>query len=329
MELYQLRTFLTVADEGHLTRAAEKLFTSQPAVSSQVRALEEELGVRLFDRSPRGMTLTAAGVALEEQARKIVNAARDFKMTAEGLRGTVTGELVFGLNNRPEMLRLMEILRNLTSDHPELRYEIVCGSSGVILQGLDEGTISIGFFEGENNNPRIASHFLADVELCLAAPAAWAAELAVPDWKKLATKPWIFGSPTCSYFRTIQNICREHGVQLHQRFRTNEDLTVLPLVADGLAMTLTARAQVEASGLQDKIIILPHFRASVPLNIGYQLARASEPAIAAVRDEVLSVWKDALPPPAVKPAPQLTLSAAPAKRASGRSSALRTNRRTP
>ena len=97
----------------------------------------------------------------------------------------------------------------------------------------------------------------------------------------LATKPWVFGSPTCSYFRTIENICREHGVQLHQRFRTNEDLTVLPLVADGLAMTLTARAQVEASGLQDKIIILPHFRASVPLNIGYQTARAGEPAIAA------------------------------------------------
>ncbi len=325
MELYQLRTFLTVADEGHLTRAAEKLFTSQPAVSTQIRALEEELGVKLFERSPRGMTLTGAGITLQEQARKIVNAARDFKMTAEGLRGTVTGELVFGLNNRPEMLRLMEILRSLTTDHPELRYEMVCGSSGVILQGLDEGTISIGFFEGECTFPRLISHFLADVELCLAAPAAWAAELATPDWKKLAQKPWIFGSPTCSYFNTIQNICQEHGVQLRQRFKTNEDLTVLPLVADGLAMTLTARAQVEASCLQDQIIILPHFRASVPLHIGYQTSRAGEPAIAAVRDEVLRVWQNAVPTPA-KPAPQLTLS--PAKRTPRRANLTRTNRRT-
>jgi DNA-binding transcriptional LysR family regulator len=325
MELYQLRTFLTVADEGHLTRAAEKLFTSQPAVSTQIRALEEELGVKLFDRSPRGMTLTGAGVTLQEQARKIVNAARDFKMTAEGLRGTVTGELVFGLNNRPEILRLMEILRNLTTDHPELRYEMVCGSSGVILQGLDEGTISIGFFEGESNNPRLTAHHLVDVELCLAAPAAWAADLATPDWKKLAEKPWIFGSPSCSYFNTIQNICQEHGVQLRQRFKTNEDLTVLNLVADGLAMTLTARAQVEASCLQDKIIILPHFRASVPLQIGYQTARAGEPAIAAVRDEVLRVWKDARPAP-TQPIPQLTLS--PAKRAPRSRSLTRTNRRT-
>jgi len=326
MELYQLRTFLTVADEGHLTRAAEKLSTSQPAVSAQVRALEDELGVKLFDRTPRGMTLTGAGIALEAQARKIVNAARDFKMTAEGLRGTVTGELVFGLNNRPEMLRLMDILKNLTEDHPELRYEMVCGSSGVILQGLDEGSISIGFFEGESTNARLTTHFLADVELCLAAPAAWAAELAVPDWKKLAMKPWVFGSPTCSYFRTIENICREHGVQLRQRFRTNEDLTVLPLVADGLAMTLTARAQVEASGLQDKIIILPHFRASVPLSIGYQTSRGGEPAIAAVRDEVLRVWKDA-PAPSAQPVPQLSLS--PTRRASRRTGLTQHKRRTP
>jgi len=327
MELYQLRTFLTVADEGHLTRAAEKLFTSQPAVSAQIRALEEELGVKLFERSPRGMTLTSAGVTLQEQARKIVNAARDFKMTAEGLRGTVTGELVFGLNNRPEILRLMEILQNLTTDHPELRYEMVCGSSGVILQGLEEGTISIGFFEGECSSSRLTSHFLTDVELCLAAPAAWATDLATPDWKNLAKKPWIFGSPTCSYFSTIENICREHGVQLRQRFKTNEDLTVLNLVADGLAMTLTARAQVEASGLQEKIIILPHFRASVPLNIGYQTARAGEPAIAAVRDEVLHVWKNA-PSVAAKPVPQLTLSPA-APRTPRRAATSRSKRRTP
>src|ERR1043165_8872437 len=85
MELYQVRTFLTVADEGHLTRAAEKLFTSQPAVSGQIRVLEEELGIRLFERSAKGMTLTAAGIRMRDQARRIVEAARDFKQQAEGL----------------------------------------------------------------------------------------------------------------------------------------------------------------------------------------------------------------------------------------------------
>ena len=76
MDLYQLRTFLTVAEEGHLTRAAEKLFTSQPAVSTHIRVLEEELGVQLFERSAKGMTLTAQGTALREHARRIVDATQ-------------------------------------------------------------------------------------------------------------------------------------------------------------------------------------------------------------------------------------------------------------
>ena len=67
MELYQLRTFAAVAELGHLTRAAEQLHISQPAVSAQVRALEEELGVVLFERSSSGMQLTPAGRQLLQE----------------------------------------------------------------------------------------------------------------------------------------------------------------------------------------------------------------------------------------------------------------------
>src|SRR5436190_22121729 len=137
MELYQLRTFLTVAEEGHLTRAAEKLFTSQPAVSGQIRALEEELGIQLFERSAKGMMLTRSGEQLREQARKILDATRDFRQKADGQRKEVAGELILGLNNSAEILRLVPILRILTEQHPSLAYDIVAGSSGVILQGLD------------------------------------------------------------------------------------------------------------------------------------------------------------------------------------------------
>ena len=300
MELYQLRTFLAVADEGHLTRAAEKLFTSQPAVSAQIKGLEDELDVKLFDRSPRGMTLTAAGERLREQARRVIDATRDFKTQADSLRGTVSGELVVGLNNRPDVLRLMPILQRLGAEHPALRYEMIAGSSGVILQGIEEGTVGLGFFEGECTNPRIAHHQLTTLELCLAAPIAWAEELSVPDWKLLESKPWIFVSPRCSYFRALEHICREQGLSLTPRYRVNEDLTVLNFVADGLGVTMVARGQIAASGLEDKVVALPHFRATVPLSIGYQAARADDPAIAAVRAAAIEVWKTAEPVAAAK-----------------------------
>jgi DNA-binding transcriptional LysR family regulator len=290
MELYQLRTFLTVAEEGHLTRAAEKLFTSQPAVSGQIRALEEELGMKLFERTSRGMQLTQAGKTLCEQARRVVDAARDFKHSADGLRGAVSGELVLGLNNRPEILRLMEVLQELTARHADLSYELVNGSSGVITQGLEEGSISIGFFEGQCESSKITFHELDTIELCLAAPAEWAEELSLPDWKALESKPWIFVSPMCSYFRTIQHICREQGLQIDPRFRVNEELTVLNLVAEGLGVTLLAKRQIELHQFEGRVVPLPHFRAVVPLCLGYLTDRANDPAIMAVRDTVLDVW---------------------------------------
>jgi DNA-binding transcriptional LysR family regulator len=237
------------------------------------------------------MSLTSAGVALQDQARRIVQASREFKQFAESFRDHVSGQLVLGMNNRPEVLRLVEILQLLTQKHPDLRYELVGGSSGNIIQGMDDGAIAIGFFEGECSSSRITWHHLDDIELCLVAPKTWEAELTRPDWKELEKKPWIFVSPMCSYFRTIENVCREQGLQLTPRFRVNEDITVLNLVSEGLGMTLTARNQVEMSGLSDKLFILPHYRASVPLCIGYQSARAQEPAIAAVRDAVLNVWQ--------------------------------------
>ncbi|MCW1915220.1 LysR family transcriptional regulator [Luteolibacter sp. GHJ8] len=290
MELYQLRTFLAVAEEQNLTRAAEKLFTSQPAVSAQIKSLEDEVGVRLFDRGAKGMKLTRAGEVLREQARRIVDAARDFKHSADNLRGAVSGELVFGVNNRPEVLRLVEILRSITSEHPELSFELVNGSSGVVLQGIEDGSISISFFEGECSSSKVAFYELDRIELCIAAPVAWAEELALPDWKLLETKPWIFVSQACSYSRYIQRISEEQGLQLNRRFQVNEDLTVLNMVAEGLALTVTAVNQIEANGFQDRVVALPHFRASVPLCIGYLAANESDPSIAAVLNHVLRVW---------------------------------------
>lgn len=304
MELYQLRTFLAVAEEQNLTRAAEKLFTSQPAVSAQIKALEDEVGVRLFDRGAKGMKLTRPGEVLREQARRIVDAARDFKHSADSLRGSVSGELVFGLNNRPEILRLVEILRSISAEHPDLSLELVNSSSGIVLQGIEEGSVSIGFFEGPCESTKITWHELDQIELCLAAPIAWAKELAKPDWKLLERKPWIFTSPACSYSRFIQRLSEEQGLHLSRRFQVNEDLTVLNLVAEGLGLTITSVGQIEAHGLKDRIVALPHFRASVPLNIGYLSMNEADPSITAVRDHVLQVWQrpiEAVLPPELVP----------------------------
>jgi len=76
MELYHLKTFITVAEEGHLTRVAQRLNTSQPAVSAHIKGLEEELGLMLFVRTPKGMRLTREGEELRDQAVRALSMNR-------------------------------------------------------------------------------------------------------------------------------------------------------------------------------------------------------------------------------------------------------------
>src|SRR5882672_107397 len=106
MELYQLKTFVAIAQEGSLTRAAERVFTSAPAVSAQLRALEDELGVKLFERTTRGMALTPAGSGLLDEAERTLASAMRIRSAADQIRGAAQGAVRFGTIADPVALRL-------------------------------------------------------------------------------------------------------------------------------------------------------------------------------------------------------------------------------
>ena len=96
MELRHLRYFVAVAEELHFRRAAERLHVAQPAVSEQVRKLEQELGVRLFDRTQRSVSLTTAGLALLEEARHVLRHAEVAQQAARNARDHATMRLRIG-----------------------------------------------------------------------------------------------------------------------------------------------------------------------------------------------------------------------------------------
>ncbi len=106
MELYQLRTFVTVAEHDNLTQAAEVLHLSQPAVTAQIKALEEEFGLALFERIAVGVSLTRADGELIEEARSLLNGARQLREMAQRLAGETRSRLRIGILLSHGLLRL-------------------------------------------------------------------------------------------------------------------------------------------------------------------------------------------------------------------------------
>ncbi len=146
MEIYQIRTFVVVADESHLTRAAKRLNTSQPAVSAHIKALEEELGVILFGRTAKGMTLTKEGEEILEYAEKILTACDNLKNKTKELKNELFGDVKIGLNSDPEFLRTGALFTLFNKENPGLNLNFSQSISGKILLDIKSGILEGGFF---------------------------------------------------------------------------------------------------------------------------------------------------------------------------------------
>lgn len=302
MELYQLRTFVAVAREGSLTRAAESLFTSQPAVSAQIKALEAEFGLQLFERSPAGMTPTAAGEALWEEAERLLNGARDLTARAAALKGNVAGRLRLGFNNDDGVIRSTELLARLAAAHAELSFEVAYGSSGTVLAGVQNRELDAGFYEGTCEDAGVELVTLTHFDVVIVTPQAWAAELDRADWRLLSSKPWVFSSPHCSYFGVVQRLTAQHEVSPQARFQVDGDSTALQLAAAGHAITMTTEQVLRHHQLtaSPALKIWPHFRQKMPLSLVYLASRRDDPLIVALREESARIWS-AAPSPAPRP----------------------------
>ena len=144
MELRVLRYFLTVAREENITKAAELLHVSQPAVSRQLAQLENELGVKLFVRSNHHIMLTEDGLMLRRRAQEIVELAektqRDFRQhTAE-----LTAEIAIGSGELRSFSTLGVVLADFSMQHPQVRYTLFSGNADHIKEKIENGTLDMG-----------------------------------------------------------------------------------------------------------------------------------------------------------------------------------------
>jgi len=173
MELRHLRYFVAVAEEEHMTRAAQRLNIHQPPLSKQIQALEEELGVQLFARSPRKITLTAAGKVFLGDARRVLAVAGEAVARVRQFDLGQEGSVRVGFTSSASLhLHTLMIIERFRADYPLVSLKIEEGANHDLLYQVEQERLDVAFVRSPvNRYPSLSSQTLTQEEMVVALPA--------------------------------------------------------------------------------------------------------------------------------------------------------------
>lgn len=238
MDLRQLTYFVAVAETGHLGRAAERLNLSQPPLTRQIQHLEDELAVKLFDRTSRGMSLTAAGHQLLQHARTLLaltdQAVQQTQLAARGEIGRLDvglyGSAIFGL--------VPQVLAAFRSTHPDVELVLHHAQTPVQIPALRQGRVLVVFERLLPEEPDIEVTLVGREQLLLALAAdhPLAAKPSV-DVTALNGQTLIIGSSPSAAANALA-LCRAHGFEPRFAPPASDVVTATLLAATGVGVTL-------------------------------------------------------------------------------------------
>ena len=170
LENFRLKVFRAVAEHLSFRKAAERLFLSQPAVTLQIKALEDDLGVRLFDRAANRISLTPQGARLLRYAKKIATLVSQAEQELAAGEGQLSGELALGVSTTIAQYVLPRLIGAFLGEHPRVKLLLQSGNTEEIVELLIERKVSIGLIEGPSRHREIRAEPFMEDELVLIAP---------------------------------------------------------------------------------------------------------------------------------------------------------------
>jgi len=290
VDLNQLRSFVTVAQFGHLTRAAETLHLSQPALSAHIKALEEQFGVMLFERSSSGMALTPSGRRLLVEATQIIEAVEHLKHSAQELRGEPTGNLRLGTVLEPSLLRVGDLLVLARERYPQIELELSQVMSSEALARVRGGGLDASFYFGERPEPDLSCIPLRDIAYRVALPAAWADELVDAPWETLAERPWIVAPEPSTHRHLVMGLFGDRAPHPERIVEADNESVINNLVESGVGISLIRDEIVKQSVDAGRSAIWPGSAVTTRLWLVYPASREADPLVAALVDVLRGVW---------------------------------------
>ena len=241
LELRHLRYFVAVAEELHFGRAAIRLHIAQPPLSQQIRRLEDELGVRLFDRTTRRVELTHAGLVLLNEARRtLVQADRVRLVAQEAARGE-SGHLRIGFVGSALYGILPSCLRAFRAEAPGIVLTALDLGTSELVEGLLGERLDVAFVRPPIDDDRLAVETVDREPLVAALPVSH--PLAARTWldlRLLAEEPFVLFARHAGpgYWDVVQAACREAGFRPNIVHEAGQIHTIIGLVAGGLGLSL-------------------------------------------------------------------------------------------
>jgi DNA-binding transcriptional LysR family regulator len=295
MELRQLRYLAAVARHGSFTLAAQELHVAQPAVSQQVRRLEEELGVELLSRTTRRVLVTEAGELAVARAGRILADADALRAEIDELHGLLRGTLALGVIPGVGKLDPAPLLARFRARHPAVDIRLIETTLAETLELLraDRLDICFAFCHPERAGEGIAGEFLFDEELALmVAPGHPLAKRRRVQLAALADEPLIAPITGASLRLALEEALEKAGATVRVAYESNEAATVRALTAQGLGVSLLPRSLATSLGPELVPITVAPKPPRIPVSVLYREGRRRPPAVEAflsgVREELLA-----------------------------------------
>ncbi len=280
-----------VAKEGHLTRAAKRLNASQPAVSAHIKALEDELGINLFTRTPKGMVLTTDGIQLKRHADKALAIIDDMVTHAGILRGTISGDLRIGLHTEPDSLRIPELFSTLQSQYPHLQLHFLQSMTGDALDRLETGELDAAFIYGRSDSDKIFTTELQQLKLVIAGPAKWREKIANAAPEVLGDFPWIMTPADCPFHMIISQLFKMHELSPDEVANVDQESTIKTMIKAGVGLSLVLERDIMQESDKDDFAIWDKENLNLTLSIACLKRRKDESRLHALFSVLSKIWE--------------------------------------
>lgn len=257
MDLRKLRYFSVLAEEKHFGRAAQRLSLSQPPLSLAIRQLEEEIGARLFERTSRNVSLTAAGVALQREAEVLLRRTEETRLLVKAIADGKEGRLRLGFGSSMLYRGFPRILDAFQAASPDIELSVQELNSTEQVEALQRDEIDLGFIHGREVPSRLegfryhAEPFVACVPRDH--PCAGARTLRL---SRLKDDEFVLFSRNVSpdYYQSIIATCLSAGFSPRVRHQVRHWLSVVSFVANGLGVALVP-STLKASNMAGAVFV--------------------------------------------------------------------------